>query len=63
MITYKKRIGSYVHNKQNVIWGLSTDTKPSVAKGYELSNTDIFYEFDTQKVYIYDAQNKKWIVQ
>jgi hypothetical protein len=36
--------------------GLSTDTKPRKA-----SNGSMFVEMDTQKVFFYDAENKRWI--
>ena len=36
--------------------GLSTDTKPKKA-----SNGAMFVEMDTQKVFFYDAENKRWI--
>jgi hypothetical protein len=38
--------------------GLSTDSKPA-----GLPNTSSFYEMDTKKLYLYDAQNGKWLVQ
>jgi hypothetical protein len=38
--------------------GLSTDTKP---QGVE--NTSSFYEMDTKKLYLYDAQNAVWLEQ
>lgn len=39
--------------------GLSTDEKP---KGVSL-NGAIFYEMDTQNIYMYDEQNDRWILQ
>lgn len=35
--------------------GLSTDGKPAA------NNGDTFFEMDTNKTYMYDAQNKTWI--
>ena len=40
-----------------VLYGLSTDTKPTddtIANGYT------FCEMDTQKEYLYDAENQEW---
>ena len=38
--------------------GLSTDTKPK-----DVVNASTFYEMDTGKVYVFNAQNKVWIEQ
>lgn len=40
-------------------YGKSTDTKPVDG----VNNADIFYEMDTQKVFLFDAENKKWLEQ
>ena len=40
------------------LYGLSTDAKPADA-----SNATVFYEMDTGNVFMYDAQNKKWLQQ
>lgn len=40
-------------------YGLSTDTKP--AEG--VKNADIFYEMDTQAVYLYDEDGGQWLQQ
>lgn len=40
-------------------YGLSTDTKPTNG----VNNADIFYEMDTQKVYLFDADSSKWLEQ
>ena len=40
-------------------YGKSTDNKPV----YNIRNGDIFYEFDTQKVYMFDEETKSWIEQ
>ena len=37
--------------------GLSTDTKPIKYVG----NGSMFFEMDTMKVFMFDAENKKWI--
>ncbi len=34
--------------------GLSTDGKPAV------NNGDTFFEMDTNKTYVYDAENAEW---
>lgn len=47
-------------NWRNMYYGLSTDTKPT--DDY-VPNASSFYEMDTGKVYLYDAENKVWIVQ
>lgn len=38
---------------------LSTDEKPHAG----VENADVGYEMDTQKVYLYDYDNKAWIEQ
>lgn len=38
--------------------GLSTDVKPT-----DVNNASVFYEMDTGNVFMYDAQNKKWLQQ
>ncbi len=40
-------------------YGLSTDTKP--VEG--VNNADIFYEMDTGKVFLFDAENGVWVEQ
>ena len=47
---YKKRVE---------IYGLSTDEKPT----NHVHNADIFYEMDTQKVFLYDESNATWLEQ
>lgn len=42
----------------NEYYGISTDTKPT-----DVPNASTFYEMDTQKLYMYDATNAKWIEQ
>ena len=44
--------------KNEQYFGLSTDTKPSLAK-----NASVFYEMNTKKVFMFDEQNKEWIEQ
>lgn len=39
--------------------GLSTDEKPTE----DVKNADIFYEMDTQKVWLFDEENQTWIEQ
>ena len=38
--------------------GLSTDAKPA-----GVPNTSSFYEMDTKKLYLYDADNGAWLEQ
>lgn len=38
--------------------GLSTDEKP-----VNVPNTSTFYEMDTKKAFMFDAQNQKWLEQ
>lgn len=47
------------YRRQKTIYGLSTDIKPT--KGFK--NADIFYEMDTQKVYMFDEENGAWLEQ
>lgn len=54
MITRKKAVGS----PSSEWYGLSTDTKPTDA-----FNADPFYEMDTGKVFLFDAENSVWIEQ
>lgn len=44
--------------KNEQYFGLSTDTKPE-----EAQNASVFYEMNTQKVFMFDEQNKEWIEQ
>lgn len=44
----------YVHD----YIGLSTDDKPM-----NVANSSIFYEMDTKKLFMFDAQNKVWLEQ
>lgn len=46
-------------------YGLSTDTKPTNLKSVsstqvEVPNGSVFYEMDTKKLYMYDADNNLW---
>lgn len=41
------------------LYGLSTDEKP--VEG--VTNASTFYEMDTKKIYLFDAENKVWIEQ
>ena len=38
--------------------GLSTDEKPT-----KVNNASTFYEMDTKKLYLFDAQNQQWLEQ
>lgn len=48
--------GNIRENEQ--YFGLSTDAKPESAQ-----NASVFYEMNTQKVFMFDEQNKEWIEQ
>lgn len=40
------------------MYGLSTDTKP-----VDVGNASTFYEMDTKRLYMFDAQNDIWLEQ
>lgn len=40
------------------IVGLSTDEKPM-----DVPNSSSFYEMDTKKIFLFDAENKIWLEQ
>jgi hypothetical protein len=40
------------------LYGLSTDTKPT-----DVGNASLFYEMDTKKLFMFDAQNGVWLEQ
>lgn len=62
MVTLVKVGGSIVPNSSaSEFWGLSTDTKPSSTDG--VTNSSVYYAFDTQEVYIFDETNDTWILQ
>ena len=42
--------------------GLSTETKPTSLIGGIIDNGSVFIEIDTQDVYIYDGENKEWVI-
>ena len=42
--------------------GLSTDEKPIEIENGTSENGSVFIEIDTGDVYIFDAENKEWIV-
>lgn len=50
------------------LYGLSTDTKPSVyrtptGKTEGIPNASTFYEMDTAKLYMWDFENQQWLEQ
>ena len=47
------------HRSQNEYYGLSTDEKPKA----DVRNADIFYEMDTQAVFLFDEDNQNWVEQ
>lgn len=44
-------------------YGKSTDVKPTEPYPAGPYNSDVFYEMDTKKVYMYDADGKVWLEQ
>lgn len=38
--------------------GLSTDAKPT-----DVNNASTFYEMDTKKLFLFDAENQQWLEQ
>ena len=40
------------------MYGLSSDEKPT-----NVGNASTFYEMNTKKLFMFDAQNKKWLEQ
>lgn len=46
------------HQTQIEYYGLSTDNKPTKA-----NNADIFYEMDTQAVYMFNEDSHEWLKQ
>lgn len=47
-----------IHRAPKDFIGLSTDVKPT-----DVANTSSFYEMDTKKLYLFDAQNGVWLEQ
>ena len=45
-------------NRANKYFGLSTDTKPM-----DVPNASSYYEMDTFKWSLFDAENQRWIPQ
>lgn len=44
--------------------GKSSDSKPTeTADGFPITNGSVFYEMDTKKIYMYDADTNAWIEQ
>ena len=60
MITLNKQ-GNNTNHVWLELYGLSTDTKPiHKFNGVFMGNASTFYEMDTRKAFIYDAENNKW---
>lgn len=54
--------------RDNVFYGLDTDTKPASVelikgKPQAIPNGFPFYEINTGKVFMYDAENQEWLEQ
>lgn len=45
--------------KNAALYGLSTDEKPLD----KIPNGSSFYEMDTQRVFLFDEENKRWLQQ
>lgn len=56
MITICKTYGNPA--KIQDMYGLSTDEKPT-----DVCNASTFYEMDTKKLFMFDAQNGVWLEQ
>ena len=54
------RIGGQVKPQITELRGLSTDIKPI---SDEFINGSEYYEMDTKKLFLYDAENKQWLEQ
>lgn len=56
--------GNLVNEFIMSIYGLSTDTKPTITfNGEEITNGSSYYEMDTKKAYLYDKEHETWIAQ
>ena len=56
--------GAYSNETAMSLFGLSTDTKPiDKYKNTILPNGSTYYEIDTGKLFMYDAQNQQWYEQ
>lgn len=59
MISLEGEITSSVNS---ILYGLSTDTKPTVTyQGLEIPNGAKFFEMDTKEVKFYDKSTESWI--
>lgn len=58
MITYYENYGDYQCKRNYDMYGLSTDEKPT-----NVGNASTFYEMDTKKLWMFDAQNGVWLEQ
>lgn len=63
MISFN-RYGDTDNKRWMELNGLSTDVKPiRLFDENPIGNASIFYEMDTQKVFMYDEENHKWLAQ
>ena len=54
--------GSVYKNINNMLYGLSTDEKPTKTfKGQEIPNGAKFFEMDTRSVFFYDKEGERWV--
>ena len=55
-----ERIAGQTDGRSSEFRGLSTDTKPTKANGKDVENGSTFFEINTGKVFMYDAENDNW---
>ena len=61
MATTMSKYGNAINRPISEIVGLSTDTKPTEkVEDFYIQNGSLFIEMDTNKEYLFDAENKEW---
>jgi len=53
-------ITSVTNDRCYDFYGLSTDVKPTVLGAGPIGNGSTFFEMDTSKVFMFDAENTIW---
>ena len=48
-----------ITKKDGGMFGLSTDIKPTEG----VANSEFFHEMDTEKTFLFDEENKRWLEQ
>lgn len=62
MVTLNE-VGNVTNRSAVTIYGLSTDTKPiDKWEGQSIENGSWYIEIDTGYVYLFDKENKLWII-